>query len=68
MQANPYVEISVSSPEYAWVRINGKTVFENNVSVKEGCLNNPIVKQQYQTADNPVFEVFYHDRWQSDTC
>ena len=29
------------------------------MSVKEGCMNNPIVKGQYQTADNPIFEVFY---------
>ena len=33
--------------------------FENNMEVKEGCMNNPIVKGQYQTADNPIFEVFY---------
>ena len=59
MQTNPYVEISASSPEFAWIRINGKVVFENNTSIKEGCLHNPIVKQQYQTADNPIFEVFY---------
>ena len=30
-----------------------------NMEVKEGCMNNPIVKGQYQTADNPIFEVFY---------
>ena len=59
MKANPYVEISASSPEFAWVRINGKAVFENNIAIKESCLNNRIVKQQYQTADNPIFEVFY---------
>lgn len=59
MQANPNVEVSVSSPAYAWIRLNGKVVFENNPSVKEGCMNNPIVKGQYQTADNPIFEVFY---------
>lgn len=59
MQKNPYVEISVSSPAYAWIRLNGKAVFENNMAVKEGCMNNPIVKGQYQTADNPIFEVFY---------
>lgn len=34
-------------------------MFENNMAVKEGCMNNPIVKGQYQTADNPIFEVFY---------
>lgn len=59
MQKNPYVEVSVSSPEYAWIRLNGKVVFENNMAVKEGCMNNPIVKGQYNTADNPIFEVFY---------
>lgn len=56
---NPYIEISVSSPEYAWIRLNGKAVFENNMAVKEGCMKNPIVQGQYQTADNPIFEVFY---------
>ena len=59
MQENPEVEVSVSSPEYAWIRLHGKAVFENNMSVKEKCMNNPIVKGQYQTADNPIFEVFY---------
>lgn len=59
MQENPYVEISASSPEYAWIRLNGKVVFENNMAVKEGCMKNPIVHSQYQTADNPIFEVFY---------
>lgn len=26
MQANPYVEVSVSSPSYAWIRLHGKAV------------------------------------------
>ncbi len=59
MQANPEVEVSVSSPEYAWIRLAGKAVFENNMAVKEDCMNKSIVKGQYQTADNPIFEVFY---------
>lgn len=59
MQANPFVELSVSSSSYAWIRLNGKVVFENNMAVKEGCMNNPIVKGQYQTSTNPIFEVFY---------
>lgn len=59
MQANPEIEVSVSSPAFAWIRLNGKAVFENNMSVKEACMDNPIVKGQYQTADNPIFEVFY---------
>ena len=59
MRANPYVEVSVSSPAYAWIRLSGKAVFENNMPVKELCLQNPIVKGQYQAADNPIFAVFY---------
>lgn len=59
MQANPNVEICVSSPAYAWIRLNGKAVFENNMAAKEMCIANPIVKGQYQTADNPILEVFY---------
>lgn len=59
IQNNPFIEVSVSSPAYAWIRLNGKAVFENNMAVKEDCMDNPIVKGQYQTADNPIFEVFY---------
>lgn len=59
MQANPEIEFCVSSPEYAWIRLNGKAVFENNMEVKEGCMLNPIVKGQYESATNPIFEVFY---------
>lgn len=59
MQANPYIEVCVSSPSYAWIRLSGKAVFENNMEIKEGCMANPIVKGQYGAADNPVFEVFY---------
>lgn len=59
MQRNPNIEVCVSSPAYAWIRLNGKAVFENNVQVKEMCIQNPIVRGQYQTADNLIFEVFY---------
>ena len=59
LQANPNIEISVSSPEYAWIRLHGKAVFENNMTAKEMCIANPIVKSQYGEATNPIFEVFY---------
>ena len=61
MQVNPEIEISVSSSAYAWIRLNGKAVFENNRAIKQMCMENPIVKGQYQSADNPIFEVFYLD-------
>ncbi len=59
MQANPEIEISISSPEYAWIRLHGTAVFEDNKKVKEFAVQNPIVKGQYQNAENPIFEVFY---------
>lgn len=59
MQENPEIEVCVSDPTYAWIRIHGTAVFENNMAVKKGAMNNPIVKGQYETADNPIFEVFY---------
>lgn len=59
MQANPNIEVCVSSPSYAWIRLNGKAVFENNMDAKEMCIQNPIVKGQYGQASNPIFEVFY---------
>lgn len=61
MQENPEIEVSVSSPEFAWIRLNGKAVYENNMAVKEICIQNPIVKGQYGEASNPIFEVFYID-------
>ena len=59
MQANPYVQLTVSSPKYAWIRLSGKAVFENNMAAKEMCIANPIVKGQYGEPTNPIFEVFY---------
>lgn len=59
IQVNPYVELSVSSPSYAWIRLSGKAVFENNMAAKDMCMANPIVKGQYGDASNPIFEVFY---------
>ena len=59
MQQNPNIEVSVSSPAYAWIRLNGEAVFEDNMAAKEMCIQNPIVKGQYGDATNPIFEVFY---------
>ena len=59
MQVNPYVEISVSSPSYAWIRLSGEAGVEKNMAAKEMCIQNPIVKGQYGEAANPIFEVFY---------
>ena len=62
MQANPYVEVCVSTPKFEWMRLNGKAVFTNDMNVKEKVIEaSPFVKNIYQTASNPIFEVFYLD-------
>ena len=59
MQDNPNIEICVSSPDFAWLRVSGKAVFVNDLAIRAAALENPIVKANYQTPENPAFEVFY---------
>lgn len=59
LQKNPHVELSTSSPEFSWIRISGKATFENNMEVKKGCMEIPMIQGIYKTAENPIFEVFY---------
>ena len=44
MQVNPEIEISVSSPEYAWIRLHGKAVFENQHGCQGRCNAEPDCK------------------------
>ncbi|WBW94981.1 pyridoxamine 5'-phosphate oxidase family protein [Oceanirhabdus sp. W0125-5] len=56
----PYVELSVSSPTFAWIRLSGKAVFSNDIEIKKAIIeHSELVKSIYQTAENPTFEIFY---------
>lgn len=59
LQQHPMIEISVASKEFAWIRLHGIAVFEDNMEVKKLCMDNPIVKGQYGSETNPIFVVFY---------
>lgn len=59
LRADPYLEVPVSSPEFAWIRLKGKAVFEKNMAAQGICRNKPIAKSRYKTAGNPIFQVFY---------
>ena len=62
LKNKPSVELSVASPEEAWIRLAGEAVFENNLAVKQKMIeSDESLRAQYRTADNPVFEVFYID-------
>ena len=59
MIETPEIEISVSSPSYAWIRLHGRAVFQDSMAAKELCFQTPIVKSQYGEPTNPIFQVFY---------
>ena len=60
LQANPYVEISATSPSMEWIRLSGKAVFENNAEVKRKAFELlPMLSNIYKGPDDPAFEVFY---------
>ena len=60
MQANPNVEFTCSSREMTWLRLSGEAVCTKDREIKEKIVSsNPGIKQLYQSADNPILEVFY---------
>ena len=62
MQGNPYVQVCVSTPKFEWIRLSGKAVFKNDIDIKEKVIEaSPLVKNLYESASNPIFEVFYLD-------
>ena len=60
MKKSPYIEITTSSTNFAWVRLNGRVVFSSDMKIKKEIIGkSELVKSLYQTADNPIFEIFY---------
>lgn len=60
LKAVPEVEYSATSKEMVTVRISGQVSFCEDLDKKEKALNSSaLVKRIYQTADNPIFKVFY---------
>ena len=59
LDANPNCEMVVATPEFAWLRIAGKVEFTDSLDLKQIVIDsNELVKELYETADNPTFEVF----------
>lgn len=56
----PVVEFTTTSKDYVTVRLRGKVKFYGGKEIKERIIsNNDLVSSIYQSADNPIFEVFY---------
>jgi uncharacterized pyridoxamine 5'-phosphate oxidase family protein len=62
LKKQPYVELSVSSPKAAWIRLSGRAVFSKDPGIKRKIIEgNDMVRSVYKTPENPVFEIFYLD-------
>lgn len=62
VKTNPYVEVSVSTPAFEWIRLSGKVVFSDDLETKADVIKaSALVKSIYQTPENPIFEIFYLD-------
>lgn len=60
LKACPYIELSISSPEFKWIRLSGKVVFSSNLEIKKAIVDkSELVKSVYTVAENLTFEVFY---------
>jgi uncharacterized pyridoxamine 5'-phosphate oxidase family protein len=60
MQQQPYVELCASGENFSWLRLSGKAVFSNDLTLKLKVLEaSPLVKSIYKSPDNPAFEIFY---------
>jgi uncharacterized pyridoxamine 5'-phosphate oxidase family protein len=61
--ANPNVSFCTYPQNFTPVlSLNGKVVFVDDMALKARALDeNPPIKGIYQTADNPIFKIFYID-------
>lgn len=57
--ANPYFEVSTTSPEGRWIRLKGKAVFNTTPAIKAKALEvSPRLANIYSVEDQ-LFELFY---------
>jgi len=59
LQANPFTQISTSSPDFQWARICGKVQFTQEAAIKKMIYDeNPILHGMYKGPEDERFEVF----------
>ena len=62
LQKQPYIELCASGENSSWLRLEGKVVFSDDLSIKKKVFEiSPLVKGIYKVPTNPAFEVFYLD-------
>jgi uncharacterized pyridoxamine 5'-phosphate oxidase family protein len=60
LKEKPNAEICGMLPDNRWIRLEGRAVFDGDLSAKKRAFElYPDFKNLYQTPENPDFEVFY---------
>ena len=60
LQCNPAIEFCSTSKDMVAVRIRGEVIFGIDLNIKRRILeSNTLVKELFNTVDNPEFEIFY---------
>lgn len=66
IEVNLNIELSTMSPQFEWLRLNGKVKFISDLEIKNKIINTShLVKSIYKTGDNPSFEAFYIENWKA---
>ena len=60
LQVNPNAEFTTTNNDMVTVRVAGNVTFVDDINIKQKLMDKlPGIKSRYQSADNPIFEVFY---------
>lgn len=60
LKENPYVEFCSNSIDYVHLRLTGRIEFCDNLEIKKRIFDeHPMLKNLYQTHENPILETFY---------
>lgn len=63
LKSVPHVEFCCQAEGYRWLRLSGGISFSDDIKIKERILDmQPLVKQIYKSADNPIFTVFFIEK------
>lgn len=69
LQVNHYFEVSTTSPQFEWIRLQGKARFIDNAEVKARFFEQlPQLVSIYGSPDNPKLAVFYVEDGKAEFC
>lgn len=59
----PWIEFCASGENFSWIRLSGKVVFSDDLTIKTRIFEEaiPLIRSFYKSPDNPAFALFYLD-------